>query len=247
MLRDVAVLLEIQVIDKERLELNEQLRSYPVMWEELKRKRDKCERELKQALQATQDFHSTRSRLEQEIKIGKDLLKRYESQISLMRTQREVSAISTQIDQTKMRVSKIEEECEALKTREEQIKADQERTKAAFDQVVAEMEEERDRIRAQIRTKKEKLAETEKTRKRIVTKVDQDLLTSYDRLMRRWPGSSVVSVHNGSCTGCHFAVLPMKMVEIHREREIVYCDNCGRMFSHDEDFKPEESPAASAE
>ena len=247
MLPDVAVLLEIQVLDKERLELNEQLRSYPVMWEELKRKRDKCEREMKQALQATQDFHSTRSRLEQEIKIGKDLLKRYESQISLMRTQREVSAISTQIDQTKQRVAKIEEECEALKTREEQIKADQERTKAAFDEVAREMGEERGRIRAQIRIKKERLAETDVLRKRMVGKVDRDLLTAYDRLLRRWPGSSVVSVRNGSCTGCHFAVLPMRMVEIHREKEIVCCDNCGRMFSHDEDFKAEESPAAKAE
>jgi len=38
--------------------------------------------------------------MDNEIRIGRDLLKRYEVQISQIRTQREVTALSSEIDQT---------------------------------------------------------------------------------------------------------------------------------------------------
>jgi predicted nucleic acid-binding Zn-ribbon protein len=245
MIPDMKFLLEIQELDQERIEINDQLRAYPRMWDEIKTRREQCERALQQAQKAQEDFHLSRSRLEQEIKVGHDLLKRYEGQISLMRTQREVSAISSQIDQTKQRVAKVEEELERLVKREETLKEDLETAKSGYKEVTQEAKEERERIRKQIRAKKERLADIEASRKQLEKKVNNPLLAAYDRLLRRWPGSTVVSVRNGSCTGCHFAVLPQKMVEVHRAQAIVNCDNCGRIISHDEDYKPEEQEVAS--
>jgi len=241
------IVLEIQELDKERLALNDQLRSYPALWEDIKKRREKLERDLERAVAEEKDFQSSRTRMEQEIKVGRDLLKRYEGQISLMRTQREVSALSTQIDQTRQRLTKFEEEHARLLERETELKENVEKAREAFKAIQQEAKEERERIRTQIRSKKERLADIEATRKQLVAKVKKPMMSVYDRLLRRWPGSAVAPVRNGSCTGCHFAVLPQKMVEIHREKELAFCDNCGRIFSQDEDFKPEESEAVSSE
>lgn len=247
MLPQMNILLEIQELDKERLTLNEQLRAYPILWDEIKKRHTQRKHEFDKATTANKEFTSSRNRLEQEIKVGRDLLKRYEGQVSLMRTQREVAALSTQIDQTKQRLSKFEEEHTRLMQREAQLREDEEKAKVAHEEVQREAKEERDRIKTQMRSKKERLADIEATRKKLLSKADKKMLVAYERLLQQWPGSAIVPARNGSCTGCHFAILPQKMVEIHREQSLAYCDNCRRIICEDEDYKPEVAEAKSAE
>lgn len=247
MLPQMNILLEIQELDKERLTLNEQLRAYPVLWDEIKKRHAQRKHEFDKASTSNKEFTSSRNRLEQEIKVGRDLLRRYEGQVSLMRTQREVAALSTQIDQTKQRLSKFEEEHTRLMQREAQLRDDEEKAKVAHEEVQREAKEERDRIKTQMRSKKERLADIEATRKKLLSKADKKMLVAYERLLQQWPGSAIVPARNGSCTGCHFAILPQKMVEIHREQTLAYCDNCRRIISEDEDYKPEVAEAKSAE
>jgi len=138
-----------------------------------------------------------------------------------------------------MKLGKLEEEHDRQVKRESSLEEQIKETQAAFEQNAALAKEERERIRSQIQRKKERLADIEKQRAKLSVKLDKKLLEQYTRLLRRWPGSVIVAVRNGSCLGCNFAVLPQKMVELHREQQVAFCDNCGRLFSQDEDYKPE--------
>ncbi len=247
MLKMMDLLREIQELDKERYEVEEQLRQYPALWSSIKKKLAEQERELKAAEQAESEFHKIRHRFESEIRVGRDLRKRYESQVSLIRTQREVTALSSQMDQTRQRVAKLEAELAILNEREPGLTERKKQAKAAFEETRVHAREERERIRQQIAEKKARLAEIEAARKRLAPRVAPELLSRYDILSRRWPGSVLVTVRNGSCQGCHMTILPQKMVVIHKGEEIAQCDNCGRLLSHDEDYQPAGAAAEAAE
>jgi len=242
---EMTLLLEIQELDKEHFQLAEQLRKYPLQWQVLRDKRDQCQKAKEEAERADGDFQTARRKLDDEIKVGKDLIKRYEGQVTLMHKERDFAALTSQIEHTRQRVFKFEEERERLLKREQAIQEQKQLTVQAFEVAHKEAESERERIRKQIRVKKQRLEDIEKTRKELITQIDSQILVRYQRLLTRWPGSVIASVRNGSCTGCHFAVLPQKMVEVHRELEIVACDNCGRLISHDEDYKLETAPVES--
>lgn len=244
---EMTLLLEIQELDKEHFQLAEQLRKYPTQWQILRDKREQCLKAKETADKADEDYQTVRRRLDDEIRVGKDLIKRYEGQVTLMHKERDFAALTSQIEHTRQRVYKYEEERDRLLKREQTVQEQKQLAAQAFETAHKEAESERERIRKQIRVKKQRLEDIEKTRKELITQVAPQILVRYQRLLTRWPGSVIASVRNGSCTGCHFAVLPQKMVEVHRELEIVACDNCGRLISHDEDFKPEVAPVESAQ
>lgn len=244
---EMTLLLEIQELDKEHFQLTEQLRRYPIQWQGIRDKRDQCQKAKEEADRADGDFQLARRRLEDEIRVGKDLIKRYEGQVTLMHKERDFAALTSQIEHTRQRVYKFEEERDRLLKREQAVQEQKQAATQAFDDAHKEAETERERIRKQIRVKKQRLDDIEKTRKELIKQVNPQILARYQRLLTRWPGSVIASIRNGSCTGCHFAVLPQKMVEVHRELEVVACDNCGRLISHDEDYKPETAVVEAAE
>ncbi|MBO8164086.1 MAG: hypothetical protein H0Z34_10260 [Brevibacillus sp.] len=59
--------------------------------------------------------------------------------------------------------------------------------------------------------------------------LDQQLLAAYERVaaIKRQP---IVEVRNKSCTGCNLTLSLSKLAEWRRARELVYCDECGRIL-----------------
>jgi predicted nucleic acid-binding Zn-ribbon protein len=68
----------------------------------------------------------------------------------------------------------------------------------------------------------------EKERSDIAKQIDTSLLTSYERIMKRYGGRVVVQVINGFCGGCYIK-LPSEYSS-RANAEITNCPNCGRFL-----------------
>jgi predicted nucleic acid-binding Zn-ribbon protein len=116
---------------------------------------------------------------------------------------------------------------------------------SAAEGVLAEAKErarvERERIRQQVASKKAKIVQLKADREAAIKRVPEESLRQYEQCRVRHPGDAIVDVRNGSCGGCHFSLLPNRLVEVHQGEKLVRCDHCGRLLS--EDKTREEVPA----
>ena len=240
---EVHSLLELQELDREMIELQEQLNRYPGIWEEVKEGLRAKQEEFDVAEAADRNYHGDRRRIEQDLRLSSEKLKKYQIQQMQVKTSKEYSAISNQIETLRKSITRLEEQGLDLINREQEIKDRKASTQEALTAAKAQARAERERIRVQVNDKKKRLGSLQSARTKKTNKVDDEVLVLYERIRSRWPADPVVSVRNGSCMGCHFAVLPNGLVAIHKETGIESCENCGRILSEDETYLAERAEA----
>ncbi len=243
MLSEVRALLDVQELDKEVLELNAQLARYPVIWEEVKRKLAVSKAALAAANDARENQQKERKRLEQKLRLYSDELRRNQAQQAIIKTSKEYEAVNKQIEAVKAKISQLEEQGLALITDEPKVAEALVTATAEVARVEEQYRTEKERIRVQFNDKKSRVAEMEKSRKQLAAKLDPANFTNYERIFKRHPGSVVVPVRSGSCSGCHFGLLANVLVQVHRSDKPTLCPNCGRIISEDEDFQADQERA----
>ncbi len=67
-------------------------------------------------------------------------------------------------------------------------------------------------------------------RSELAGKIDEDLLGRFERLFKSKGDAAVVGVEHGVCTGCHMKVTTATAAQVRAGREIVNCENCGRIL-----------------
>ncbi|CAN5183750.1 zinc ribbon domain-containing protein [soil metagenome] len=243
MLPDVKLLLEIQEMDKEGLELTSQLALYPTIWDEVKKKLV-AKKEAVGTAEANRERHQKeRRRIEQKLRLYSDDMRRFQSQTSTVKTTKEFEAITKQIEGTKLKISQLEEQGIALMGKDETVETDITAAKSEHEKYEQFAKKEKERIRLQFNEKKERSGSVGKDKKGLVGNIDPDILANYERINKRHPGSAIVPARGGSCSGCHFSLLPNILIQLHRDERVAYCPNCGRIIAEDESFVPSEQAA----
>ncbi len=244
MLPEVRLLLDIQEIDKEILELKDQLANYPTIWEGIKKQTAKRKDSHDKALKAKERNQKDRKRVEQKIRLFSDDLKRSQTQAATVKTTKEYEATNKQTEALKAKLAALEEQGLELIEKEPELDAELKETEKEFLEAKDLYDSEKTRIREQFNEKKSRVDELESEKAKMIAKIPQKALGAYDRLFKRHPGSVIVHVQSGSCGGCHFGLLPNDLVQVHRQERVVHCPNCGRILSEDVDYVPEEEEAS---
>lgn len=240
MLHDLKLLLEIQELDVEIIELNNQLAKYPVIWEEVKQQVAKDKETHERALKAHERHERERRRIEQKIRMFSEDLRRSQTKQQTVKTSKEYEALAKQIDTLKQKLSQLEEQGLELINKDEEVVNAIESTKDSYEKAQEFYKTEKERIRGQFNEKKTRIAELEKEKERLMGRVADKIASMYNRLTRQHPGSAAVPVRSGSCSGCHFGLLPNDLVKLHRGDSVIHCPNCNRILTEDEDYVPEE-------
>ncbi len=236
----IALLIDLQDVDLRLGELQGQLNRYPQTWEETKSKLLKKTRSLEAAQTEQTNRVEEKKKIEQDLRASCDKLKQYQAQQMMVKTAKELTAISAQIDGLKTAIQRLEGRGEEILSTEEDIRTRVEAAEKDVTEFREKARKERDRIREQVSTKTVEMKKLEKEREGLVPRIDESARDLYEKTRKRWPDDPVVSVRNGSCTGCNFAVLPNRLVALHLDEDILRCDHCGRILSHDETFVPAE-------
>ena len=171
-----------------------------------------------------------RKKLELDVGTRAESVSRLKTQQYQTRKNDEFQAIGHEIERYENEIRKIEDDELELMVLADKVKADlaAEETKAAatrdsIARQTADLDEKSKALDSQLQG-----LMTE--RSNLATKIDEDLLALFERLFKSKGDAAVVAVEHGVCTGCHMKVTTATAASVKAGKEIVSCENCGRIL-----------------
>lgn len=226
----IKLLVELQELDSQILKIKRELEFIPEQMKELEDKfteeainLKKCEDELK-----TIQLKRKEKELDLESKEGG--IKKYQSQLYQIKTNKEYSALQQEIERAKADNSLIEEEIlkilDQIDTQNQKIAKEKELLKASE----SNYNEEKKKKAEESKQLESQLEGLNGGRAALTPKIDKIILSKYERISKNKDGLAVVPVVNEACNGCFRIMPPQVTNEIKMKRDLVLCDNCSRIL-----------------
>ena len=171
-----------------------------------------------------------RKKLELDVGTRTESISRLKTQQYQTRKNDEFQAIGHEIERYENEIRKIEDEELELMIEADKLKADlgvEEKKAATVKESVARQAAD---LEAKSKTLESRLEELTKERGEIAGKIDEDLLGRFERLFKSKGNAVVVPLEHEVCTGCHMKVTMQTAHRAKAGKEIVSCDNCGRIL-----------------
>jgi len=171
-----------------------------------------------------------RKKLELDVGTRTESISRLKTQQYQTRKNDEFQAIGHEIERYENEIRKIEDEELELMIEADKLKVDlgvEEKKAATVKQSIARQTADLD---AKSKTLESRLEELTKERAEIAGKIDEDLLGRFERLFKSKGDAVVVPLEHEVCTGCHMKVTTQTAHRAKAGKEIVSCDNCGRIL-----------------
>jgi predicted nucleic acid-binding Zn-ribbon protein len=171
-----------------------------------------------------------RKKLELDVGTRNESISRLKTQQYQTRKNDEFQAIGHEIERYENEIRKIEDEELDLMIEADKLRADlgvEEKKAATVKESVTRQTAD---LEAKSKTLEVRLEELTKERAEIATKIDEDLLGRFERLFKSKGDAVVVPLEHEVCTGCHMKVTTQTAHRAKAGKEIVSCDNCGRIL-----------------
>lgn len=168
--------------------------------------------------------------LELDIGTRSESIARLKTQQYETRKNDEFSAMGREIERYQTEISGLEDQELELMEEADQLKAQiasEEKNTAAAQASIAKQIVELDGKEAALGRRLEELRQE---RKELAGKVEEDLLERFDRLFASKGDAAVVALEHDVCTGCHMKITTQTAVRVKGGKEIVSCEQCGRIL-----------------
>ena len=208
--------IEVETLPLQKKSLEAQLAASVAGVEVLKQKARKVEMD--------------RKKLELDVGTRTESISRLKTQQYQTRKNDEFQAIGHEIERYENEIRKIEDEELELMMEADKLKADlgvEEKKAATVKESVARQTAD---LEVKSKILESRLEELTKERAEIGGKIDEDLLGRFERLFKSKGDAVVVPLEHEVCTGCHMKVTTQTAHRAKAGKEIVSCENCGRIL-----------------
>jgi uncharacterized protein len=171
-----------------------------------------------------------RKKLELDVGTRTESISRLKTQQYQTRKNDEFQALGHEIERYENEIRKLEDqelelmiEADKLKGEVEAAEKSARTTKDTISRQLTDLEVKSKALDSQQR-------ELEKDRTTLAAEIDADLLDQFERLFNSKGDAAVVAVEHGVCTGCHMKVTTATASRVKAGKEIVNCENCGRIL-----------------
>jgi predicted nucleic acid-binding Zn-ribbon protein len=171
-----------------------------------------------------------RKRLELDVGTRTETISRLKTQQYQTRKNDEFQAIGHEIERYENEIRKLEDQelevmIEADKLKGE-IEAAAKTAKATKESISRQLSD----LEAKSKTLGSQQEELANEREALASKIDGDSLQRFERLFNSKGDAAVVAIEHGVCTGCHMKVTTATASQVKAGKEIVSCENCGRIL-----------------
>lgn len=233
MLDEVRALLILQDRDRRLLALDKELEKLP---QEEARAKAKLEGDLtavSKAQEAVREAGLKVKKIELDAETRRTTIKRLKQQQFETRKNDEFTALGHEVvryekelDELETRELEAMEEVDVLRARLEEAEASLSKTQTHVDEDLASIATRGANLKAE---REEVAAE----RAKLAEAAPADHLPLYDRLMRTKAGLAIAPLRDGKCGGCHMKLIASTVINVQMEKEIVRCEDCGRILYMD--------------
>lgn len=232
MLQEIEQLLVLQDRDKKIRTLKLELKAAPAERKEVEDKIAAGATQLEALRQQAKNLEVEKKKLEVDAQTKRDAIGKFRAQQFQTRKNEEFQALGNEIKHAETDIQSIEDrELDVMdqieKTRSSNLAAEQETAKAK-----AQLNQQLADIDAKTKTLEGQLKELETGRAGLAGEIDEDLLSRYERLFSSKGDAAVVPVEHEVCMGCHMKITTQTAVRVKGGKEIVSCEQCGRILYH---------------
>jgi len=160
--------------------------------------------------QRSRQVEMDRKKLELDVGTRTETISRLKTQQYQTRKNDEFQAIGHEIERYENEIRKIEDDELELMVLADKVKLDL-------------TEEEKKALESQ-------LQRLTRERSELAGKIEEDLLARFERLFKSKGDAAIVAIEHGVCTGCHMKVTTATASQVRAGKEIVSCENCGRIL-----------------
>ncbi len=232
---ELKTIYEVQLIETQIMESEKRRFSAPKRIEEMDKELGELKARAEKEKVVIDELEKERKKKEKELDAEKDKIKKIESKLYDVKTNKEYQALLKEIEMAKEANDKTEEDILILMDRIEDLKKEYESVVEQLKKREKEIKAERDRIENELQNIDNTLSELRKQKNDMLSIVNDDLKNIYFNLIEKREGLAVVNVKNGVCLGCYMSIPPQLFIEVTKNSRLITCPSCNRIFYFKED------------
>lgn len=163
-------------------------------------------------------------------------IKKAQSQLYQLKTNREYSAKLNEIASLKADTSLFEEDIlrimEEIEAADKKLK--EEKEKLSIEE--KKFKEETTKLDGQLGEIGVEIKQQEDKKNTLVRDVDKNILAQYEKLLKSRSGIAMSAVDNQNCGACHMNITAQKVNEIKMYANLIFCESCQRILYIQEDI-----------
>jgi uncharacterized protein len=177
-----------------------------------------------------QHLEMDRKTLELDAGTRRESINRLKTQQYETRKNDEFRAMGNEIERYEKEIQQIEDQELELMDQAEKLKvevaAEDKKASSVRDSIARQMAD----LAEKAKTLEGQLSELTTDRTELSSKVEEDLLERFERLFASKGDAAVVALEHEVCTGCHMKVTTQTAHRVRNGKEIVSCEQCGRIL-----------------
>ena len=201
----------------------------PLETKDLEEKLAAALKQLEAVKLKAKEIEVERKKLEVEAQAKRDSINKFQTQKFQTRKNEEFQALNNEISRYEGDIRGIEDRELALMESAETAKAIIATTDKETQATKSQVERQLADIAAKTQALASQLKELEAERARLAEAVEEDLLDTFNRLFNN-KTEAVVALEHDVCMGCHMKLTTQTVVRVKGAREIVHCEQCGRIL-----------------
>ncbi len=230
MIDQIKLLCNVQKIDIEIYKYKNELNALYKKRDSTLEQSSSIEQSIAKKADKIKELETRKTKIEEEVKVEKTNLKKWEARFNESRNSREGIALMHEIEVLKKAIDEMEEEVlkimEEIDSFKKLIEEEDKELKIVKEKLSREEEEINNRakdINAQINTLTE-------DRKKELNGIKPEILQEYDRIKEKNNGLPIVTIVDGSCAGCHMGIPPQLFTKVYAAISIETCPSCQRFI-----------------
>ncbi|MGI8820691.1 MAG: zinc ribbon domain-containing protein [Chthoniobacterales bacterium] len=223
-------LLVLQNRDQKIKQIESEVKTLPLQKAQLEAQLASATAGLEAIKLRARQLEVERKKLELDAGTRTESINRLKTQQYETRKNEEFRAMANEIERYATEIRAIEDHELELMEQADQLKAtvmeEETRTTSARESVARQLQD----LEGKGGALQERLQELQNERAEIASRVDEDVLDRYQRLFASKRDAAVVGLEHEVCTGCHMKITPQTSHRVKSGKEIVSCEQCGRIL-----------------
>jgi predicted nucleic acid-binding Zn-ribbon protein len=223
-------LLVLQDRDQKIRQIENEVKTVPLQRQSLEAQSASTAAALEALKHKARQVEVDRKKLELDVNTRKETISRLKTQQYQTRKNDEFQAMGHEIERYENEIRKIEDDELELMDQGDKLKvevtAEEKKAATAKDSISRQLVD----LEEKSKTLEARLAELTKEREELAAKIDEDVLSRFERLFKSKGDAAIVAVEHGVCTGCHMKLTTATVKGVEAGKEIVSCEQCGRIL-----------------
>ena len=227
------LLKQAQDLDREIYRMLREIDSIPDSIQELTETFELEKSNLAQLENQLKEVQLRQKKKEGELGEKETLIRKYNSQLTQVKTNKEYAALQQEIVSLKADGSILEDEILSILEDCEQAQKEVRQERERLIQVESECQNKKKALTDKSESLKKNLTSLKEKRAEIIKQVPPEARELYDKIIQKKEGLALVGVVGEACGACRIELRPQTLNEVRLKEALIVCDNCSRILYPD--------------